>query len=87
MSAGKIVQRIDSNVRVPLPLVDLSHLPAEERETEAVRIATEDARRPFDLNVAPLFRLHLVRWAEDYHRVYLTLHRLVFDCGVHYIVC
>ena len=47
--------------------------------TEAVRIATEDARRPFDLSVAPLFRVHLVRCAEDYHRVYLTVHHLVFD--------
>jgi amino acid adenylation domain-containing protein len=76
---GKVVQRIDSNVRVSLPLIDLSHLPVEEREREAVRIATEDAGRPFDLNVAPLFRVRLVRWAPDYHRVYLTVHHLVFD--------
>jgi thioesterase domain-containing protein len=77
---GKVVQRVDSNVRVHLPLIDLIHLPVEERAAEAVRIATEDARRPFDLNVAPLFRVRLVRWAEDYHRIYLTVHRLVFDC-------
>jgi hypothetical protein len=76
---GKVVQRIDSNVGVSLPLIDLSHLPVREREAEAVRIATEDARRPFDLNVAPLFRVRLVRWAPDYHRVYLTVHHLVFD--------
>jgi hypothetical protein len=79
MSDGKVVQRIDSNVQVSLPLVDLSHLPVEEREAEAVRIATEDTRRPFDLNVAPLFRARLVRWAPDYHRIYLTVHHLVFD--------
>jgi thioesterase domain-containing protein len=80
-SAEKIVQRIDSNVRVSLPLIDLSHLRFEERETEAVRIATEDAGRPFDLNVAPLFRVLLIRLAADYHRIYLTAHRLVFDCA------
>jgi hypothetical protein len=79
MIDGKVVQRVDSNVRVSLPLIDLSHLPVEEREREAVRIATEDARRPFDLNLAPLFRVRLVRWAPDYHRVYLTVHHLVFD--------
>jgi amino acid adenylation domain-containing protein len=79
MSDGKAVQRIDSDVQVSLPLIDLSHLPVEEREAEAVRIATEDARRPFDLNVAPLFRVRLIRWAPDYHRVYLTVHHLVFD--------
>jgi thioesterase domain-containing protein len=81
MSDGTIVQRIDSNVRIPLPLSDLSHLPVEQREAEAVRIATEDARQPFDLEVAPLFRVRLVLWAEDYHRIYLTAHRLVFDCA------
>ena len=40
---------------------------------------TEDVRRPFDLSVAPLFRVRLVRWAPDYHRIYLTVHHLVFD--------
>src|ERR1700722_14121131 len=79
MSDGKVVQRIDSNVQVSLPLIDLSHLPVEQREAEALRIATEDTRRPFDLNVAPLCRARLVRWAPDYHRVYLTVHHLVFD--------
>ncbi len=79
MKDGKAVQRVDSNVQVSLPLIDLSHLPLEEREAEAVRIATEDTRRPFDLNVAPLFRARLIRWAPDYHRVYLTVHHLVFD--------
>ena len=79
MRDGKLVQRIETNVNVPLTFVELSQLPVEEREAEAVRIASEDASRPFDLNVAPAFRVHLVRWAEDYHRIYLTVHHLVFD--------
>lgn len=81
-TAGKVVQRIDSNIQVPLPFTDLSHLlVVDEREAEARRVATEDASRPFDLNVAPLFRAHLVRMAEDYHRIYLTVHRLAYDCA------
>ena len=56
MIEGKVVQRIDATVQVPLPLTDLSHLSPNERAEESARIATEDARRPFDLNVAPLFR-------------------------------
>jgi thioesterase domain-containing protein/acyl carrier protein len=79
--SGKVVQRIDTDVRVPLPLVDLTRLPDEQREAETVRIAMEDASRPFDVNVAPLFRLRLVRLAPEYHRLYLTVHRLVFDCA------
>ncbi len=76
---GKLIQRIDSNVRVHLPFDDLSHLPAEEREAEAIRIASADVQRRFDPSLAPLFRLRLVRLAENYHRIYLTLHHLVFD--------
>ncbi len=79
ISDGKVLQRVHSNVAVHLPLIDLSHLPDGEREAEAVRIASEDVSRPFDLNVAPLFRLRLVRCAADDHRIYLTLHHLVFD--------
>ena len=77
---GKIVQRVDRNVQIQLPMVDLSHLAVEEREAEALRIGTEDAHRPFDLNVAPLFRVRLVRCDEQYQRIYLTVHRLIFDC-------
>src|SRR5580704_9305334 len=81
MSDGNVVQRIEPDVRIQIPCVDLSHLSVEEREAESVRIATEDVRRPFDLNVAPLFRVRLVRWADDYHRIYLTLHQLIYDCA------
>ncbi len=77
---GQVVQHVDAHVRVSLPLTDLSHLAADQREAESQRIGTEDARRPFDVGQAPLFRAHLVRWAPDYHRVYLTVHRLAFDC-------
>ena len=46
-------------VRLPLPLVDLSALPAERREDEARRVAFEEAERPFDLVRGPLFRAGL----------------------------
>lgn len=81
MIDGKVIQQIDSNVRTSVPFIDLIHLPAEEQEAEAIRIATEDACRPFDLEVAPLFRVLLVRFSEAYHRIYLTVHRLIFDCA------
>jgi thioesterase domain-containing protein len=81
MIEGKAIQRIDANIRVSMPLTDLSHLPGDERAAESVRCATEDARRPFDLNVAPLLRVRLIRWSQNYHRIYLTVHRLVFDCA------
>ncbi|HEV8015713.1 MAG TPA: amino acid adenylation domain-containing protein [Stellaceae bacterium] len=76
---GEIVQRVAPDVRVALPLTDLSALPPDAREAEALRLATEDSRRPLDLAAAPLLRARLVKIADDEHRLYLTLHHIIFD--------
>ena len=76
---GKVVQHIETEIQIRLPFVDLSAFPPDQSEEQALRIAAEDAKTPFDLNVAPLFRARLVRIFEDYHRIYLTAHHLVFD--------
>src|SRR6266550_6097556 len=62
-----------------LPLVDLRDIPEFEREREAVRIAREVARAPFDLKEGPLFRAMLVKLGECDHRLFLTFHQLIFD--------
>src|ERR1700723_1568631 len=46
---GEPVQVVAARADVPLPLVDLRHLEAEEQEQEAKRLATEEMRQPFDL--------------------------------------
>lgn len=72
-------QVVHSELRVALPLVDLSDLPPAERETEALRLATEDAREPISINSVPLFRARAVRMRADEHRLYFTLHHIIFD--------
>ena len=62
---------------VAIPLVDLGSHP--DSESEALRLATEDARQKFDLARGPLYRLRLVRLSEWEHRFFLTLHHLIFD--------
>jgi condensation domain-containing protein len=76
---GEVVQTVHPELRVRLPLHDLSRLSEAEREAAALRIATEQARQPFDLAAAPLFRADVVRMAPDYHRLYLALHHIIFD--------
>ena len=58
---------------------DLSDLPPRPREQRALALAEEDARRPFDLSRPPLFRGRLVRMDDEEHRLYLTLHHIIFD--------
>ncbi len=73
------VQVIASPEPLDLPLLDLSHLPEKERESQAQDLALAEARRPFDLQRGPLLRLLLVRLAERNHLLLLTMHHIVAD--------
>src|SRR6266705_7187612 len=64
---------------VPLPLVNLQEMPSLEREAEALRLATEDARKPFDLKKGPLVRAKLITLTENEHWLTLTMHQSVTD--------
>ena len=76
---GQLVQVINPPVDLELPFVDLSSLEESAREPEALRLATLDTRRPFDLSKGPLLRALLVRLTDTDHRLYLTLHQIIFD--------
>lgn len=63
--------------QIQIPLVDLGgHARPEE---EALRLATNDARQPFDLARGPIYRLRLVRLRDDEHCLFITLHHIIFD--------
>ena len=76
---GQPLQVITPNLTVTLPAMDLSSLTDAERESEALRLATEEARHPFDLSRGPLLRVTLLRLAEQEHVLLLTLHHIVSD--------
>jgi amino acid adenylation domain-containing protein len=76
---GDPVQVVQPPVPVLIPQVDLSHINESEREAEARRLANEDALRPFDLSEGPLFRFLLVHFSDTDHRLFLTLHHIIFD--------
>jgi hypothetical protein len=75
----EVVQIVHPNLTVSLPYVDLSYLPAPEREMEALRIATAEAKTSIDFSKPPLFRVNAFKLGENEHRVYLTLHHIIFD--------
>ncbi|MBR8840563.1 MAG: AMP-binding protein, partial [Stigonema ocellatum SAG 48.90 = DSM 106950] len=76
---GQAVQRISSELMMPLPLVDLQDLPPTERETEVQRQGRADAQQPFDLTQAPLMRLTLLRLGIEEHILLVTIHHIIFD--------
>ncbi|RYZ41975.1 MAG: amino acid adenylation domain-containing protein, partial [Myxococcaceae bacterium] len=77
--AGEPAQVIHPSVALSLPMVDLRGLPETERDAQALRAASEELRRPFDLAHGPLIRALLVRTDERAHLLVLTLHHIISD--------
>ncbi len=82
--AGEPFQVVLPAVPPPLPVVDLTALPAAARGAEAARQQDAEAMRGFDLANGPLFRACLLRLAHssdetDRHVLLLTFHHIVFD--------
>ena len=73
------VQVVADRVDLPLPVVDLRHLPEPEREAEARRLVSDHARRPFDLAHGPLVRTILLHLADDEFILMLAMHHIVAD--------
>lgn len=76
---GRPMQVIAPFNAEPLPIVDLESLSAEGRLEEAVRLASEEAQRPFDLAKGPLLRILLIRLCDDQHVLVMTLHHIIAD--------
>ncbi|HEY0603571.1 MAG TPA: amino acid adenylation domain-containing protein [Herpetosiphonaceae bacterium] len=80
---GSLLQVIAESATLELPLVDLSGLPAAEREPEARRLAVAEAHRSFDLARGPLLRAVLVRLHPEgtraEHILLLTIHHIITD--------
>lgn len=76
---GEPRQVIDDEMPLVLEIMDLSGTPASEREIEAKRFAREEARKPFDLEHGPLFRVKLLKLGEREHVLLVTMHHIVSD--------
>jgi amino acid adenylation domain-containing protein len=76
---GETVQVIAPFLHTPLRVVDLSHLPESDRELEALRLSTEEARAPFDLTHGPLLRTKLLKLATNDYILLITVHHIIAD--------
>jgi Condensation domain len=76
---GRPAQIVNSVSPVSLPVLDLSHLPQTQREHEAVRLAADELRHPFDLKQGPLVRPTLIRLDRERFKLFLAVHQIVLD--------
>ncbi|MEH2261609.1 amino acid adenylation domain-containing protein [Nostoc sp.] len=73
------IQVVADRLTLSVPIVDLTKLPASEREIACQQLASTEATRPFDLVSSPLIRASVVKFAEVEHALVLTIHHIVFD--------
>ncbi len=78
-AGGEPRVRIDPPAPLPMPLVDLSALPAVEVRRLAAGLTLAESRRGFDLEAGGLLRVLLLRLHPREHRVVLTLHHAIAD--------
>ena len=76
---GEPAQTIAEHVHLQLPVIDLSDLTAEERQSQTDRLVTEEAQQPFNLALGPLARFKLLRLTPTEHMLLATMHHIVAD--------
>jgi len=76
---SRLIQIVLPAQSLPLPVVDLSSICEATREAEALRLAVDNANRPFDLSQGPLLRAKLWCLGPEDHLLLLTTHHLVSD--------
>src|SRR6185369_3936057 len=69
------MQIVEPFVPLSIPVIDLEGL----GETEAMRLAAEEAARPFDLRTGPLLRATLLRLGAEEHLAVIVCHHMVTD--------
>ncbi|MFP2933118.1 amino acid adenylation domain-containing protein, partial [Pyxidicoccus sp. 3LG] len=77
--AGQPVQVIAAPGPLPIEVVDLSTLPAEDRRSEALRLVQLDTQRPFDLASGPLLRVTVLTLSPEEHVLAINMHHVVSD--------
>jgi fengycin family lipopeptide synthetase B len=76
---GQLVQRLVSVQPIKLPVIDLNAIPEPTRESEAIRLAVKEVRKPFDLSKGPLWRFSLFSLAEDHYILLIVAHHISVD--------
>ncbi|NLF71784.1 MAG: amino acid adenylation domain-containing protein [Candidatus Anammoximicrobium sp.] len=76
---GAPVQEIAPEVPDSAMAIDLSHLPAPEREGELRRRIAEEMGKPIDLQRGPLVRIALFRRGENDYAAVACTHHIIHD--------
>lgn len=76
---GTPFQIIEPELKIELPIEELSALTESEQQTRVLATLNQEFERPFDLSHGPLFRMRLFRLGERDYIFLRTLHHIISD--------
>ncbi|MDP8242504.1 MAG: condensation domain-containing protein [Candidatus Hinthialibacter antarcticus] len=76
---GAPIQSIADAGAVQINTVDLTHLPERQVEREAMLLAEQESKRPFDLAIGPLLRVTVVKCRPERHWLMTNMHHIICD--------
>ncbi|MHC5778966.1 non-ribosomal peptide synthetase [Nostoc sp.] len=76
---GQPLQAIAPSLTIPLSVLDLQELPADEQEVKAKSIITAEIEHSFDLSSGLLLRVILLVLSETEHILLLNMHHIICD--------
>ena len=77
--AGRPTPQLRAGPAIDRRETDLASAAPAAQSDEARRIASAEAREPFDLQRGPLWRVHLLRLSGERHIALVTLHHIIAD--------
>ena len=77
--SGLPVPKINEEIAISIPAVDLQQLKPAKQKLEARRMAEKEVLKPFDLRMAPLLRLVLYKLSERHHLLLVMAHHTIAD--------
>ncbi|WP_150273107.1 non-ribosomal peptide synthetase [Paenibacillus tepidiphilus] len=76
---GQVLQILHEAREVEIPIQDLTAVLPEEREALLQKLADGEVAAGFDFEHGPLLRCRLLKFAEQEHIIFLTMHHIVSD--------
>ena len=76
---GEPAQVIEPELRIEVPVEDLSGLPEEQARERVMAALKQERDEPFDLGRGPLLRMKLLKLGEQDHILLRTMHHIVTD--------
>ncbi len=73
------LQLVFKSAEIPIEVLDWQHMAPPEKEKQLERLLTSERNRGFDLETAPLMRIHLILEGHDSCRLVLHHHHLLLD--------